>query len=325
MKILWLTNIPSPYRVDFFNELGKKCELTVLFEKFESKERDPSWKNYKFTNFNGIILKGLSYSVDKAICLNVLKYLNKKYDYIIVSNIATLTGIIAIEYMKLHKIHYCIETDGGFAKSGKGIKEKYKKHLIKNAEIYFSTSKENDNYFIKYGAKPNRIIRYPFTSIKKSDILNECINYNEKKKIKEKLKITEEKVILSVGRFIHNKGYDILINAIKGIDKNIGIYIIGGKPTKEYIYLKEAYHLNNLHFVEFKVKENLRNYYKIADIFVLPTRSDVWGLVINEAMANGLPIITTNKCIAGLELIEDGKNGYIVETENVEELSDRKL
>lgn len=33
MKILWLTNIPSPYRVKFFNELGKKCELTVLFEK----------------------------------------------------------------------------------------------------------------------------------------------------------------------------------------------------------------------------------------------------------------------------------------------------
>lgn len=33
MKILWLTNIPSPYRVKFFNELGTKCDLTVVFEK----------------------------------------------------------------------------------------------------------------------------------------------------------------------------------------------------------------------------------------------------------------------------------------------------
>lgn len=33
MKILFLTNVPSPYRVAFFNELGKHCELTVLFEK----------------------------------------------------------------------------------------------------------------------------------------------------------------------------------------------------------------------------------------------------------------------------------------------------
>ena len=38
MKILWLTNIPSPYRVDFFNELGKYCELTVLFERETSAD-----------------------------------------------------------------------------------------------------------------------------------------------------------------------------------------------------------------------------------------------------------------------------------------------
>ena len=45
MNILWLTNIPSPYRVNFFNELGKYCDLTVLFEKKASDERDKSWKS----------------------------------------------------------------------------------------------------------------------------------------------------------------------------------------------------------------------------------------------------------------------------------------
>ena len=43
MRVLYLANIPSPYRVDFFNELGKKCELTVLFETQNSKERDEKW------------------------------------------------------------------------------------------------------------------------------------------------------------------------------------------------------------------------------------------------------------------------------------------
>ena len=42
------------------------------------------------------------------------------------------------------------------------------------------------------------------------------------------------------------------------------------------------------------------------------TVSDVWGLVVNEAMANGLPIITTNMCVAGLDLVENGKNGFIL-------------
>ena len=45
---------------------------------------------------------------------------------------------------------------------------------------------------------------------------------------------------------------------------------------------------------------------------MLPTREDIWGLVINEAMAYGLPVITTDRCVAGLDLVEDGVNGYIV-------------
>lgn len=54
MKILWLTNIPSPYRVKFFNELGTKCDLTVVFEKRSSSERDESWKKFKTDNFKTI-------------------------------------------------------------------------------------------------------------------------------------------------------------------------------------------------------------------------------------------------------------------------------
>lgn len=74
MKILWLTNVPSPYRVDFFNELGKSCELTVLFEKRTSDERNKSWQNYKFLNFTGVFLNGKSVNTDTAICPGVVKY-----------------------------------------------------------------------------------------------------------------------------------------------------------------------------------------------------------------------------------------------------------
>ena len=56
-----------------------------------------------------------------------------------------------------------------------------------------------------------------------------------------------------------------------------------------------------------------------SDAFVLPTREDIWGLVINEAMSYGLPIITTDRCIAGLELV--GKeNGKIIPVDDVEAL-----
>ena len=59
-----------------------------------------------------------------------------------------------------------------------------------------------------------------------------------------------------------------------------------------------------------------------ADLFVLPTREDIWGLVINEAMAKGLPVVTTDRCIAGLELITDPALGRIVPVEEVKVLAE---
>jgi glycosyltransferase involved in cell wall biosynthesis len=108
------------------------------------------------------------------------------------------------------------------------------------------------------------------------------------------------------------------MNDIKG---SVGLYIIGGSPTIEYLDLIKKYNLRNVHFIDFQSKKALNNYYLVADIFILPTREDIWGLVINEAMAAGLPVITTNKCVAGLELIEDGKNGFIIPVDNAIELS----
>ena len=54
---------------------------------------------------------------------------------------------------------------------------------------------------------------------------------------------------------------------------------------------------------------------------MLPTREDVWGLVVNEAMACGLPVIATNMCGAGLELISNGVNGFIVQANDENELA----
>lgn len=87
--------------------------------------------------------------------------------------------------------------------------------------------------------------------------------------------------------------------------------------------MKLQLQLKNVHFVGFKRTDELSKYYQCADLFVFPTREDVWGLVINEAMAYGLPIITTDRCIAGMELIKDDENGYIVPVENVEILNEK--
>ena len=316
MKILFLTSIPSPYRVEFFNELGKKTDLTVLFETSGSDERDNSWREYCFTYFRGIIMKGKKSSVNTAFCPEVIRYLRQSWDHIIVADVSTPTGMLAIQYMKFHHIPYWIEGDGAFAKSGKGIKERIKRHFIYGAKGYFSTSKAHDEYYLTYGASLNRIFRYPFTSIHEEDVLVNPLGVKEKARLRAELGMTERPTVISVGQMIPRKGFDILIRAAAQC-KNTVFYIIGGTPPKKYTELKQALCAENVQFVEFKKPKELKRYYQAADLFILPTREDIWGLVINEAMANALPVITTDRCVAGLELVRNGENGYIVPVEDV--------
>lgn len=317
MKILWLANIPSPYRVDFFNELGKYCELTVLFEKKTSKERDPSWEKYQFENFKGIILNGKSINVDTAFCPSVFKYiLDKSYDHIIVTNFTDFTGMLAISIMRILGIRYWLESDGGFAKSGKGFIEKLKKHFIKNAHLYLSTGKSHDEYYLKYGAVREKIKHYPFSSIYEKDIMKSILTKEEKQELKNELGIREQKVVLAIGQFIYRKGFDVLLKSCAELDETVGIYFIGGKPTKEYLSLVSENNAKNVHFKEFMSKAEVFKFCRASDVFVLPTREDIWGLVINEAFASGLPVISTDRCGAAIQLIKNGKNGYIVPVEN---------
>ena len=181
----------------------------------------------------------------------------------------------------------------------------------------------SDEFLKNYGASEEKIFRYPFSSMQNSDILPEPLSAEEKQTLRKKLGITKEKAVLAVGQFIKRKGFDILIKAAERLSDNTGVYFVGGNPIEEYIALKEKLKLDNVHFVGFKSKEELKEYYKAADVFVLPTREDVWGLVINESMACGLPVITTDRCIAGLELVKNGNNGYIVPVDDVSELAEK--
>ena len=134
----------------------------------------------------------------------------------------------------------------------------------------------------------------------------------EKLNLRKNLGMKEENIIISVGQFTHRKGYDLLLKSWQGLGNGYGLYIIGGKPTEEYTNLTRQLKLKNVYFIDFMTKKDLAKYYQAADLFVLPTREDIWGLVINEALSYGLPIITTDKCVAGCELVKSNRVGRII-------------
>lgn len=318
IKVLYITTVPTPYKVALFEELGRHCDLTVIFENKEVSYRQKEWMKQEFVSFKAVFLKGIKIK-DKKISCGIFKYIeNEEYDIIIVGVYSTISQMLAQIYMKIKKISYILSSDGGMIKNEGKISYAVKRYFISSAQEWLSTGKVTSEYLIYYGAKSDHIYTYPFSSVAEKDVLVAPDSFEIKQKFKCNLGMEEKCVVVSVGQFIYRKGFDVLIKAASKLPE-IGIYIIGGEATEEYRKLKEQYHAYNVHFVGFKSKEELSEYYRAADLFVLPTREDIWGLVVNEAMAYGLPVITTEKCVAGLEMVSDGL-GEIVGIDSVEEL-----
>ncbi len=312
-KLLFVTNFASPYRVDFCNELGRVYDLTVAYERQKLSNRDDRWQGDATRRFTEVYPdlkpRGTSESEGNAIARYIK---DNSFDAVLFSGYASPAVIVAILYCKWHRIPYFIEFDGGFNKRDRLPKRCLKKLLLSSAKGLFITCQDLWDYLSDLGVPQRKLHKYPFSSVKRAEILTQVPSAAEKRALREKLGISEDKAIIAVGRFVFGKGYDVLFKALRGADHRTGVYIIGGKPTPEYLQMKEAYDLPQVHFVDFMDKESLREWYKAADLLVHPTRSDVWGLVVNEAMACGLPVISTDRCIAAKELITDGENGYVV-------------
>ena len=328
MRVLFLTNIPSPYRVEFFNELGKYCDLTVLYERKSASDRDDRWVSEKENNYKAIYLKGKNIRNDASISMEVLKYLNiNKFDIFVIGGYSTPTGMLAIQILKMKKIPFILNSDGGFIKQDKKLVYKIKKYFISSANWWLSTGKLTNKYLEHYGAKRENIFIYPFTSIKESEIIKKTLTKEQKLQLRKELELDGENIILSVGQFIYRKGYDLLIEEWSNIDEKYKLLLIGsGNDKEKLINIIEEKKIKNIEILDFKTKSELRKYYLAADLFILPTREDIWGLVVNEAMACGLPVITTDKCIAGIELVSNGKNGYIIrldEMNNIQKYIDK--
>jgi len=324
-KVMFLTNIPSPYRVQFFEKLAEYVDVTVLFHdnKIAHSGRDAAWFGTEKTSFRQIqLLKCVFSRGEECLCLDVIDWLKKPFDEIIICGYSSPTVMLAIAYLRMKKIPFWMEVDGGLIREDSKFKFKLKNAMVSSASGWFSSGKKTTEYLIHYGAEEDKIHTYPFSSLSEADIRKNTVTREEKISIREELGIKENKIILSIGQFIHRKGFDVLLHAAASLNQNIGIYIVGGEPTEDYLRLRESMGLNNVHFVGFQKKEELAKYYMAADVFVLPTREDIWGLVINEAMAYGLPVITTDRCVAGLELVEDGVNGYMVPVEDSDALSE---
>lgn len=227
-KVLVITNLPTPYKIDFYNRLCKYCDLTVVVEAKRIKSQRFNW-NDDTLRFKLICLND-GFLDERKINFSILRSIKRSYDEIIIAAYYMPTELIALLYLKLMRIPYWFETDGGMINHGEGMLQRmFKCFFIKGAKGYISPSMGTDEYLTYYKANANSIYRYPFTSLLKADMLSAPIEMKDKVEIRKRLGIPcNNKMVLSVGQFIHRKGFDILLKSAAMINRNYSFCIVGG-------------------------------------------------------------------------------------------------
>lgn len=134
----------------------------------------------------------------------------------------------------------------------------------------------------------------------------------------------QRKVFLCVSALCERKGIDVLLKAYARLESKDWCLVFCGldKEYGKYQELSKDLGIeDNTLFLGAYSADNISDVYSSADVFVLPSRFDGWGAVLNEAASIGLPLIATDLCGASWHLIKDGINGYRVKANSVNSLS----
>lgn len=319
LKVNFVTQNLAPFRMKWLEELGKYCEINIFHNGEYEKNINKKYITQQYKTLNTILIKK-NIVGKKLFYYNYYPVMKSKCDILILDGYGFLSQQMLILFLKLMKKRYVISIDGGILKKESKIKYWIKKQLIAGADAYLSTSVYTDKYLAHYGALKEKIYRHLFSSVTFEDIIQEYCEC--KQELKKSLNIENKITIIAVGQFIERKGFDILIKSLRYVDSDIQVLFVGGNAQK-YEELRKKYDYKTVHFVGFCEKEELKEYYLASDIFVLPTREDVWGLVIGEAFAMGLPVITTDKCIAGISMIKENENGFIIPVNDEKYLAEK--
>lgn len=150
-----------------------------------------------------------------------------------------------------------------------------------------------------------------------------CIN-NDLFKFKEK-KAVGSNTIITVARLVPIKNLDTLLRAWQIVGQTVPgskLTIIGDGPERGNLEkLAAGLNLPAVNFAGAIANENIPAYFYHADAFILPSLSETWGLVVNEAMAARLPVLLSNKINACHTLLQEGVNGFSFEPESADDMA----
>ncbi|GAB3513958.1 glycosyltransferase family protein [Emticicia fontis] len=202
-------------------------------------------------------------------------------------------------------------------------KEAIKKFVVNRAQGFFCYGSKAAEYMLKFGAKPEQIL------LENNAVDNQRVEliHNEallnRKAEKQKYNLRPYNFIYT-GRLMAIKNVNNLLIAFSKLEaKDWGLIILGdgaeGEKLRKYVADTQ---LEGVRFIEGQAWYNVPRFMALGDVFVLPSYSEPWGLVVNEAMVCGMPVVVSNKCGSSHDLVKNGQNGYTFNPYDTDEMAD---
>jgi glycosyltransferase involved in cell wall biosynthesis len=330
-RLVILTEIIAPYRIPVFNALARhpRIDLKVVF----LAETDPSirqWRVYadeiqfhyevlpswrkRLGKYNLLLNQNLSEALQTA---NPDAILCGGYNY--------LASWQALRWAKRKRIPFLLwcESTADDDRAGHTFIESLKQKFFVKCDGFVVPGTSARNYVGQMAVNGKRIFTAPnavdndlFASRARSARINEA-------RVREELRLPL-RYFFFAGRLVKAKGVFELLEAYGSLSpelrSQIGLVFAGDGPLRADLErVAESIHPGVIHFAGFVQRDELASYYSLANCVVLPTHSDTWGMVVNEAMACGLPVICSEAAGCAADLIKE--NGRIVAPQNVFQLT----
>ncbi len=327
LRVVILHNIISPYKTLLFNALNKVMDDFKVLYISETEHRREWVINKDELRFPyEVMFKVPADEISAAkLFKETLRRLNRlKPEILIIGGYSYASCWAGFFWAKFNRKKIILwSASNEEDRTRLFIKEKIKSIFIKNcdaANVYGIKSKE---YIVKLGMNKNRIFIKGNTS-------DNAFYYNEtmKQKVKRKLLCDQFGIpfrnFLYIGRFSPEKNILTLLEAyrrLKADGSDWGLILVGNGPQKSEVesYI-QRHSIKDVFLPGFKQKEEIPVYLAVSDVFILPSISEPWGLVVNEAMAAGLPVLVSKRCGCYPDLIKEGFNGFSFDPFNIQEL-----
>lgn len=325
MRIAVISNMVDPNVVPIYEELAKQpdCQLLVLFETDVEPNRrwsaPPLKFSHSFLKSHTVDFRRIHPDAFVHLTWGTRRKLARFKPDIVIGRGSGIwsapANISAYFWRKRHGWRFVPWWESFGRKRPtlpRRLADRWIKRFLRNSDAILACGKRASEYLVSLGVPAERIVIAPHavpastSDLDINDLVDESVARSTKR-------------ILYVGQLIPRKGVDVLLTAYSDLS-GFELWIAGDGELREEV-LKASDRLAGIHFFGHLTKSEIMALYPQVDILAVPSRYEVWGLVVDEAQTVGRPVVATDQVGCADDLIVSGVTGEIVKAEDAEALA----